>query len=159
MGAALNALGAGIEQKWSEVCSPNAHGNGSSAIEWVWAIAWEGPCRRRTSSPGRNGPIIVLTRLHTKVYRSDTMQRLRGQRGTSWSLALEPAPPPLPSDRPPTVNLVRSLASAAYGLRRSLLLRVREGLTQHGGRENTHDDEDDVHRYRHETLPIPALVQ
>jgi hypothetical protein len=80
-------------------------------------------------------------------------------RGISSSLTFESAPHPLPSDRPPTLYLVRSQASAAYRLCRSLLLRGREGLAQHGGCENTHGDKDDVHHYRHETLPVPALFR
>jgi hypothetical protein len=80
-------------------------------------------------------------------------------RGISSSLTFESAPHPLPSDRPPTLYLVRSQASAAYRLCRSLLLRGREGLAQHGGCENTHGDKDDVHRYRHETLPVPTLFR
>jgi hypothetical protein len=74
------------------------------------------------------------------------------------TLALKLAPYPLAADRPPSANLVRSAASqaAAFG---PLLLRSREGVTHHGGCEDSHGDEDDIHCYRHKTLPTPDLIR
>jgi hypothetical protein len=81
------------------------------------------------------------------------------KRGIFSSLTFESAAHPLPSDRPPALYLLRSPASAANRLCGSLLLGGREGMAQHGGHENPHGDKDDVHRYRHETLPVPALFR
>jgi hypothetical protein len=76
--------------------------------------------------------------------------------GGSSFLTFQPAPLPLPAERPPASYLVVSPASAAYGLCGSLLLRGGEELAQHGGCEDTHGDKYDVHRYRHEILPVSA---